>query len=65
MYISDQFKILCDKFLNKELAQIAKSQVDLRDRSKKGMRYGSNTEFLSPNAYKFMQNIEILCLKCR
>lgn len=61
---SDQFKSLCDKFLNENLAQLVKLHVDLKDRSKKGMRYPKELKtmaltlyFLSPNAYKFMQNI--------
>ena len=35
----DQYKSLCKKFLNKGLAQVVKNEVDLRDCSKKGMRY--------------------------
>lgn len=61
---SDQFKSLCSRFLNGSFARLVKIQVELSERSKKGMRYPKEYKtlaltlyFFSPNAYKFMQSI--------
>lgn len=60
----ENFKSLCDKYLDKPLSEIIKIQTDLKMKEPKGRRYNQEYKefaltlyFCGPKAYKFMEQI--------